>query len=70
VVNPSTGAALPPTAPAFEYRGFFVNDEDMLSGFAEVGAGRASSSPHPRSFIWRFPAGEQSMAVRGGGVTI
>jgi hypothetical protein len=24
-------------SPTFEYRGFFVNDEDMLSGFAQAG---------------------------------
>ena len=34
VRNALSGAALPPPLPTFEFRGFFVNDEDMLAGFA------------------------------------
>lgn len=42
-----------PMAPTVEYRGFFVNDEDMLSGFAEDPLGRGVARyMHNAFFDW------------------
>jgi hypothetical protein len=40
-----------PAAPAVEYRGFFVNDEDMLSGFAEDPLGKYVACPSSSNII-------------------
>jgi hypothetical protein len=46
-------------APTFEYRGFFVNDEDMLAGFAADPLGEAVFSVHMWNKVYgvRFSAG-------------